>query len=219
MKKFYNSPFPGGSILRHAIALIVLLFSLLPIYAQHIAIDLGRAETDVKISKDDMQQLKVSFSYNGIGTFGVETGKGLFSELAIPGTYWIGDLGSPKLPASKKLIEIPFGAEVSVKVLSYDVQEYTLTDYGIMHKIMPVQPSIRKDQELMKFHSNTTKIFTRKTFLLSTNWPQLKFWEFSGDFALHDLTWLPLVITRQKISSGFTTILKLKLPTQTLMLS
>lgn len=95
-----------------------------------------------------MQRLKASFSFSNISTFGVETSKGFFNELIIPGTYWTGDLGSPKLPASKKLIEIPFGAEVSVKVLSYDVKEYNLRDYGINFKIMPVQPSIRKDQNI-----------------------------------------------------------------------
>jgi len=147
MNQSYNLPVQGRSLLRHAIALLVLAFIFSPADAQHIAIDLGRSDTDVKIAKDDMQQLKVSFSYSGIGTFGVESGRGLFNEIAIPGTYWIGDLGSPKLPASKKLIEIPFGAEVSVKVLNYDMQEYNLADYGITNKIMPVQPSIRKDQE------------------------------------------------------------------------
>lgn len=147
MKKIYNSPVWGGSTLKQTLALLVLLLSLLPAYAQQMVIDFGRAETDVKIAKDDMQQLKASFSYSGIGTFGVETGKGLFNEIAIPGTYWIGDLGSPKLPATKKLIEIPFGAEISVKVLNYSIQEYNLSDYGITNKIMPVQPSLRKDQE------------------------------------------------------------------------
>lgn len=148
MKKNYNSLASGLGAIKHALALLVLLFSFLPVYTQQIAIDLGRSKTDVEIAKDDKQSLKVSFSFSDIRTFGVETGKGLFNELAIPGTYWVGDLGSPKLPASKKLIEIPFGAEVSVKVLNYKVQEYNLGDYGIEHKIIPVQPSLRKDQNI-----------------------------------------------------------------------
>jgi len=64
----------------------------------------------------------------------------------IPGAYSVGKLGTPKLPASKKLIEIPFGAEVTVKVKNYTVTDYTLADYGITQLIIPVQPSLRKDQ-------------------------------------------------------------------------
>jgi hypothetical protein len=166
MENFYNSALTGRGVFRKALALLVLLLITQLTYSQHIAIDLGRSETDVKIQKDDMQNLNVSFSYSGIGTYGIETRKGLFNELAIPGTYWIGELGSPKLPASKKLIEIPFGAEVSVKVLSYDVKEYKLSDYGITHKVMPVQPSVRKDQNIedVAFEYNET-IYNKDFFI------------------------------------------------------
>ncbi|MBE0662500.1 MAG: T9SS type A sorting domain-containing protein [Bacteroidales bacterium] len=166
MENFYNSALTGRGVFGKTLGLLVLLFVTQLTYSQHIAIDLGRSETDVKIQKDDMQNLNVSFSYSGIGTFGIETSKGLFNELAIQGTYWIGELGSPKLPASKKLIEIPFGAEVSVKVLSYDVKEFKLSDYGITYKVMPVQPSVRKDQNIdeVPFEYNET-VYNKDFFI------------------------------------------------------
>lgn len=148
MKNSYLLSHRGQGFFKHTLILLGFLVLGFQAFPQQVAIDLGRASTDVKIEKDDMQRFKASFSYSSISTFGVETGKGLFNELIIPGTYWTGDLGTPKLPASKKLIEIPFGAEVSVKVLNYEMKEYSLRDYGINFKVMPVQPSLRKDQDI-----------------------------------------------------------------------
>jgi len=114
--------------------------------AQNFAINFGKQHAGIQLTADNMQGLKANFSFPGASTFTVETPKGQFNELSIPGTYWIGSIGEPKLPASKKLIEIPFGATVSVQVTHATVSEYKLSDYGIKSRIMPVQPSLRKDQ-------------------------------------------------------------------------
>jgi len=116
--------------------------------AQDYAINLDRASSAVDVVTDNMQQLRVNYTWSGIGTFGVKAEPGLFNEIFMPNTYWVGELGTPKLPAAKNLIEIPFGAEVSVKVLGYTVNEYRLSDHGIEHLLMPVQPSVRKDQNV-----------------------------------------------------------------------
>ncbi|HPR58525.1 MAG TPA: C25 family cysteine peptidase [Bacteroidales bacterium] len=116
--------------------------------AQEFAVDFGRSATEINVGEDNMQRLQLNFTYSGLNTFVVETDKGLqFNEINIPGTYWIGELGTPKLPASKKLIEIPFGAEVQVSVKNYTTTEYNLQDYGIKLPVFPNQPSLRKDQE------------------------------------------------------------------------
>lgn len=116
--------------------------------AQNPVIDLGKSLNQVQVTEDNLQKTNVSYTFAAINAFGVETSKGTFNEISIPGTYFEGELGAPKLPASKHLIEIPFGADVSVKVLSFTVNEYKLSDFGINHKIMPMQPSIRKDQSV-----------------------------------------------------------------------
>ena len=116
--------------------------------AQELAIDFNKSTPEVVVADDNMHQLGLTFSYKGVNAFTVETKSGFFNEIAIPGTFTIGQLGTPKLPASKKLIEIPFGAEVSVTVKNFTVTEYKLSDFGIAHQIMPAQPSIRKDQDV-----------------------------------------------------------------------
>lgn len=148
MKKFYALFAAGKSLLIAGIVATTSLFFISQLSAQDLAIDFGRATAGTQLIEDNMQLFSVSFSYPGINTFAVETSKGNFNEILIPGAYSIGDLGTPKLPATKKLIEIPFGADVSVNVISYSVSEYKLSDYGIDLAVMPVQPSLRKDQAI-----------------------------------------------------------------------
>ncbi|MDD3527523.1 MAG: C25 family cysteine peptidase, partial [Bacteroidales bacterium] len=127
--------------------LVTGLFFGLHAQAQRLAIDFDRQAPEVQVGTDNMNQLDATFTLKGLNSLNVETDGGTFSELYIPGAYAVGTLGTPKLPAFKKLIEIPFGADVSVKVKSFAVTEYQLADYGLANPIMPVQPSLRKDQE------------------------------------------------------------------------
>jgi len=166
MKKFY-SLFAIGKIFLIAgiVATTSLLFSS-QLNAQSLSIDFGKTSTGTQVIEDNMQLLSASFSYPGINTFAVETSKGKFNEIAIPNAFSIGSIGTPKLPATKELIEIPFGAEVSVNVINYTVSEYKLSDYGIEHLIMPVQPSLRKDQAIDEVtFEYDTKTYQKDAFI------------------------------------------------------
>ena len=149
-----------------AVALLGLLVHQRAV-AQEYAIDFGRSASEVVVTEDNMQQLNLNFSYKGLGTFIVETDRGMnFNEIAIPGAYAIGEIGTPKLPASKKLIEVPFGAEVSVTVKNYTTTEYKLSDYGINHPVIPVQPSLRKDQDVADVPFEYNKDIYGKDFFI-----------------------------------------------------
>lgn len=134
---------------RHVVIWMFFVFTSFAVrntYAQNLTIDFGRSKNSAQVLEDNSTKTRIAFSYSGAISFEVQTVKGTFSELVIPGTYWTGALGMPKLPASKHLVEVPFGADVEVKVLSYSVSEYKLSDYGILNQLMPNQPSLRKDQ-------------------------------------------------------------------------
>lgn len=138
-----------AKISKRRLVTILILLSLMPlcmVFPQDIAIDFGKAKTGVTIKEDSFDHLSITLQFEGITSFHVSTVKGDFNEIGIPGLYSIGRLGTPKLPAVKKLIEIPHGAEFSVEIKNYSVKEYKLSDYDIIYPIMPVQPSIRKDQ-------------------------------------------------------------------------
>jgi hypothetical protein len=145
---------------------IVLISSFL--VAKDFDIELQGKGNLVQVLRNDYLNLSLSFHFEGINHINVETGKGIFSELIIPQTYATGDLGTPKLPAAKKLIEIPFGAEMNIRVVNYDVTEYKLADYGIYHPLMPVQPSLAKnvDPATVKFEYQE-KVYQQNSFVRS----------------------------------------------------
>ncbi len=148
MKRSTFSYAVSKALILTTFALLMAFFTNQQSMAQAKVIDLGSESTDVQIATDNMEQLNLSYSFSGVNAFTVDTKKGEFNEIAIPGLFSIGKLGTPKLPASKKLIEIPFGAEVSVQVKNYTVTEYKLSEFGINLPILPNQPSIRKDQDV-----------------------------------------------------------------------
>lgn len=127
--------------------LLVMVIGWQQVNAQAARIDFrsGNSSTEVKVN--DFQRTKIDFKFQGVRAIEVKTEQGTFSELMLDRGYSIGGLGTPKLPADKHLIEIPFGADVEVEVLKYTTTEYRLADFGINNPLMPVQPSLRKDQE------------------------------------------------------------------------
>jgi len=125
---------------------MLMLFTVMMVQGQ--IIDLGRSQNQAQVVEDNFNTTKLNFTFSTIQSLDIQAERGLFSEIYIPGAYSVGGLGTPALPAAKHLIEIPFGADVSVKVVNYTTTEYKLSEYGINNQVMPVQPSIRKDQTL-----------------------------------------------------------------------
>ena len=108
-----------------------------------------------------------SFSFSSIDAADLNTEKGVFSNITMPGTYPSGNVGEPSLPAAHQLIALPYGAKnVSVEVKNYSTTTYRLADYGIK-TIAPQQASVRKDQkpEDIKF------VYNEKAYAARTNRP------------------------------------------------
>lgn len=91
-------------------------------------------------------QLKVSFDRLNWKTTKVETGD-TYTELWFDKSNTVGEVGTPELPAYKKLILLPYGATITAKVNNYSKREYSFKQIGLNNPIMPVQPSTRKDQD------------------------------------------------------------------------
>ncbi len=130
------------------VIIVLLVFGFNQLFARSPDINFEPERSFSEVTVNDFESTRIKFAFEGLYYIHVETREGMFTELIMPRGYSVGDLGTPKLPASKKLIEIPFGAEVSVKVKSYTTEEYRLSDFGIEHPLMPVQPSLRKDQNI-----------------------------------------------------------------------
>ena len=142
---------------------ILIVFTLCALFtmAQNGRIDLRNA-SKAEITNSSFNALNAVFSYGSIESVEIATEKGIFSEIAIEGTYPSGEIGTPQLPASHQLIAVPFGATPTVSVTHYSTTDYKLSDYGI-NTLVPHQPSVRKDQkpEDLKFVYDAAAYQTR----------------------------------------------------------
>ena len=84
----------------------------------------------------------------------VDTEKGEFVRLQVPGYAKSQKIGSPELPFRGRLIEVPYGATPVVKITGYDVKEYNLADIDVFAKIIPCQGPQSKCGENPDFQWN-----------------------------------------------------------------
>jgi hypothetical protein len=72
---------------------------------------------------------------------------GSFVRLETDGLMKTFDVGKPDIPVYSRLIEVPLGADVRFKVLSYDEQIIDLSKSDIKKMIIPAQASVSKSEE------------------------------------------------------------------------
>jgi len=96
---------------------------------------------------NSIYSLSMQFSVDALyGVTITDKEHGEFVDLYFGKGYASGNIGEPKLPAFKKLIQIPNGATVTAQIKSYSYHEIDLESYGIEVPIYPNQPSVRKDE-------------------------------------------------------------------------
>ncbi len=131
---------------RVALVFLILLFYV-ALNAQPFTIAFEQNKIPVEVLSKQPTSQKFRFNYPGISVLEINTDGGVYNQLAVPGTYRTGLIGEPQLVNSQKLISIPIGAEVTVKVNSYQKEEYQLDSYAPNHQIIPYQPSASKSED------------------------------------------------------------------------
>ncbi len=125
----------------------LLLFTLTGLFAQTNRIQLSAKKSESVVLVNNGDAARFHFSFDELQAVDVHVEEGAFSDLNLSKGHYMGDPGTPKLPVLNTLIEIPFGAELSVIIHHYTSREIHLPDYGIVHPLMPVQPSRLKTIE------------------------------------------------------------------------
>ncbi len=126
---------------------ILLLLNYNLGFAQIGEIRLAEKENLVKLKKND-KGLQFHFQQEKLLYNEKTSNEGdSFTDIWFKGSFPIGEIGSPKLPAYKKLIRIPRGSKPIIKVKSYTQQIINLKEKGLKNPIIPNQPSVRKDQD------------------------------------------------------------------------
>ena len=109
-------------------------FLWLNLSAQDVVIPLQSAnnQASIKSQNFNISELQMHFRIDALYGKTVETeSHGNFIDLYFGKGYSSSKVGSPKLPSFSRLIQIPNGASVSVKVNGYSESELLLSDYGI----------------------------------------------------------------------------------------
>ena len=135
--------------LKKSIQIIMVSFFILlclNLFAEN-NIKLKDEKTSLKVKENTYTKLRVTSSLNNFTYINVNTPKGIFTELIVPDYGVSNKIGNPKLPVLRKLIEIPQDANIKIKIISYNVEEYNLNDLGIIYPIIPKQPSIPKNKK------------------------------------------------------------------------
>lgn len=131
--------------IRRFSTLALLVGLMLPAWAAG-SIDLAAPEDAVRLLSSSDEGLSVLYRFSRIESFDVQTERGLFSHISMPGLSYSTRLGEPKLPVSYRIISVPLGAEVSAEAVDYNTQEIELSEHGVEHPLMPAQPSLSKSQ-------------------------------------------------------------------------
>jgi len=108
-------------------------------------------KTSLKIKENTYLKLSLSNKIAEITTAEINTSEGVFTKLYINGYTKNVDFGNPLLPVKRKLIEIPVGATPIIKINSFIVNEYNLSEFDINNKLFPAQPPESKSIDVHEF--------------------------------------------------------------------
>ncbi len=76
----------------------------------------------------------------------IDAGGGMYSGLPVPGAGLTGEFGTPALPAFRRLVEIPYGAELELETRIQDV-----VSVGLEAPLRPRQPPVPKSGPVPRF--------------------------------------------------------------------
>ncbi len=98
----------------------------------------------INVLESNFEQVVFDVQIFGMWSEEVTTKGGVFNQLSIPECGITNVIGEPNLPVLRKMIQIPYGAEVEVEVISSEFEEKSLEELGILNRIIPIQPPIPK---------------------------------------------------------------------------
>jgi len=132
----------NSSLLQRASGLVItlLLFAGLQLSAANDITLNASGSNSTTVLEKTFYRLQVSNTISSFNTLWLDTERGEFVELLAPSYSKSNIIGAPQLPVVSRMIEVPAGATPEVKVISYEVKEYKLSDFGISQKLLPAQP-------------------------------------------------------------------------------
>jgi hypothetical protein len=98
----------------------------------------------VSVVASDMNHVVLEIEISGVNAEEMTTDGGIYAYLRLPGYGSTAVVSEAALPAIRELVEVPCGAEATVRVLDAETRTATLTSLGIDHRLFPLQAPIEK---------------------------------------------------------------------------
>ena len=124
---------------------LLVLLSAVTAIAEPTLIALDAAETRLELLSQDDFSLHFKLDLSTLTAETVSTPAGEFTRLLIPGGHSSQAEGAPLLPMVNRLVEIPYGAAVSIEILATQSREIDLGALGFHAPLIPMQPSLPKN--------------------------------------------------------------------------
>jgi len=139
------------SLRRSSILLLTLvMFTFLSLDAKDIEVK-PQSKTKLELQTSTYNLLKVKNEISVIHSFKVRTEEGIFIQLQLPGYSYSEEVGAPKLPMLRKIIEVPENAVPEIRISYSDVITIDLDDLGISQQLLPAQVYAIKDGAIPDF--------------------------------------------------------------------
>jgi hypothetical protein len=104
----------------------------------------GGTDANLQVLESNYDRVVLRLKVNSVSLEDIDTKGGLFTALSLDNYGFTNIVGKPRLPLVRKQVQIPFGAEVSVKITDLKVEKHSLRDLGIAHPLLPVQEPVAK---------------------------------------------------------------------------
>ena len=126
-----------------------ILNKILAIAIAILAFGQGHAQQIISVGQTgkDGLSIEVNSFFEFSGTYNVSdftasdafTDKGIFTRLLVPGYAKTDIVGHPEMPAERKLIRVPLGADASVIIINADYEDIDLKKEGFPAPVYPAQ--------------------------------------------------------------------------------
>lgn len=96
------------------------------------------------VTRNDYEQVNISFTTGDVLTETVKTDKGEFSKISMDGYYSSTMVGKPQLPVMAQMLQIPVCDSVIATVRNAQYVEVDASELNVDYAIIPAQPSYSK---------------------------------------------------------------------------
>ena len=116
------------------------------------ALNPDNSKTQLSIKQNTYQKLVLvnTLSLTDLKVLKSNTQKGFFTELTVPAYGSANEVGKPKLPVLKNLIEIPVGATIKINIINSSYTDVKISDLGLPFPLFPAQPPLSKSDDPTK---------------------------------------------------------------------